>query len=179
VFHKPSREALATLVQQGTATLLTRQRLGCLDHGRVALEVVRRRNYVQGYELIGIADAMVADPQIGVLHDGMRLEIRPTRSEDRATLQLELKLTLTRLNSPVPSVRVPGRLPAESGFLLELPVFANERLETRAKVPADTTLCFGGLASSGGSDQLMIIFMREVGGGASSPAPVASKQEKG
>lgn len=160
--HVQSQKALASLIQQGAATLLTREEIGCIDRSRATLSLVRQKSYLQGYDLLGIEDAMIADPKVGIVEDGMLLDIRPTRSKDRSALELGLKLTLTRLQSPLPTVRVPGRLPTEPGLLMELPVFANERLETTASLPSDKTLFFGGLASRGGGDQLVIVFLREV-----------------
>lgn len=121
VDHDQCEEALAAMIRQGTASLITRQQVGCLDRSRAVVTWVRQKSYVQGYDLLGIEDAMVADPKIGVVKDGMLLDLRPTRSPDRATLELELKLTLTKLESPLPTVRVAGRLPTEGGLLLELP----------------------------------------------------------
>jgi hypothetical protein len=162
--HAQSRKALTTLVEQGAASLLTSEQIGCIDKSRAMISLVRQKSYVQGYDLIGIEEAMIADPKVGVIQDGMLLDIRPTRSKDRDTLELELTLTLTRLNSPLPTVRVPGRLPTEEGLLLELPVFANERLETKATLPTDKTLFFGGLAFQGGGGQVMMIFLRQIEG---------------
>jgi hypothetical protein len=170
VDHARIREALAALVKQRTATALTCEELDCIDKSKAMLSLLRQRSYVQGYDLLGIEDAMVADPKVGVVQDGVVLDIKPTRSQDRATLDLELNLTLTRLESPLPSVRVPGRLPTEPSLLMEVPVFSNERLQTKAKLPADKTLFFGGLASEGGGSQVVMVFLRQLKGDANPAA---------
>ena len=112
---------------------------------------------------MGIPDALIADPRVGITQDGMTLELAPILSgkeegSDRS-LELDLTLTLAKLRNPLPEVRVPGRIPGEAGFLVQLPVFANERLKTKVRLPADKVLFFGGLGSYQ-RDRLLMTFIR-------------------
>ena len=77
------------------------------------------------------------------------------------TFKLDLTLTVARMQRPIPHVRVPGRMPGEHGFYVQVPVFANERLKTEAKLPAGKTLFFGGLASHD-NERLLMTFIRRM-----------------
>lgn len=109
--------------------------------------------YVRDYNVqIGGAQ-VVPDPEIGVVNDGISMDVRPIVSPDRRYITLEMRPTVAVLTPPPPSIATietviggtavgapPGRV-----LEIETPEIEVQRIRTTVVVPDRGTMIIGGL----------------------------------
>lgn len=68
---------------------------------RAAVTVVNQVSFVQGFDVDVANAAFIADPNIGVVQEGIVLDVRPTISFDRKYVTLDVQATVASLVRPI------------------------------------------------------------------------------
>jgi len=100
--------------------------------------------------------SFIADPVIGVIQEGIVLDVRPTVSNDRQFVTLEVRPTITDLDSPIETfttllgagATIPGTvtfIPAANPVTIQLPEIDIRQAETTVRMPDGGSILIGGL----------------------------------
>jgi type II secretory pathway component GspD/PulD (secretin) len=111
---------------------------------RAYMTMLNQVTYVQDFEIQVAQAALIADPVIGVISDGIALDVRPTISEDRDYISLEIRPTVATLLRPI-SEFTSSLAGLTTPVTLQLPELQVASVETTVKVPDGGTVLIGGL----------------------------------
>ena len=75
---------------------LTAPSLTVYNTQRANLTVVNQISFVQDFDVEVAQTSFIADPVIGVVQDGLTLDVRPTVSNDRQYITMELRPTVAQ-----------------------------------------------------------------------------------
>ena len=114
------------------------------------IQVLTNRTYVRDFEPEIAQAAVIAQPELGVVRDGIVLDVRAVASADRRFITLELRPTLAELipdasGNPLPEELVSLGTPNANRVTIQLPELRIQRLRTTATIPDGATLLLGGL----------------------------------
>ncbi len=117
------------------------------------INVLTNRTYVRDFEPEIAQAAVIAQPELGVVRDGIVLDVRAVASADRRFITLELRPTLAELvpdadGDPLPEALVSLGTPNANNVTIQLPELKIQRLRTTATIPDGATLMLGGLKTS-------------------------------
>lgn len=117
------------------------------------IKVLTNRTYVRDFEPEIATGAVIAQPDLGIVKDGIVLDVRAVASADRRFITLELRPTLAELipdasGNPLPTALVSLGTPNANNVTLQLPELSIQRLRTTATLPDGATLLLGGLKTS-------------------------------
>jgi Flp pilus assembly secretin CpaC/tetratricopeptide (TPR) repeat protein len=117
------------------------------------IQVLTNRTYVRDFEPEIAQAAVIAQPELGVVRDGIVLDVRAIASADRRFITLELRPTLAELipdaaGNPLPEAQVSLGTPNANNVTIQLPELKIQRLRTTATIPDGATLLLGGLKTS-------------------------------
>lgn len=117
------------------------------------IKVLTNRTYVRDFEPEIATGAVIAQPELGVVKDGIVLDVRAVASADRRFITLELRPTLAELipgadGDPLPDFLVSLATPNANNVTIQLPELKIQRLRTTATLPDGATLLLGGLKTS-------------------------------
>ncbi|MCB9870819.1 MAG: hypothetical protein H6837_13265 [Planctomycetes bacterium] len=73
------------------------------NNTRANMSVLRQTTYIKDFEVEIAQAAAVANPVIGVVKDGVALDVRPVVSADRRFITMELRPTVLDLVLPIPT----------------------------------------------------------------------------
>ncbi|MGH7161903.1 MAG: type II secretion system protein GspD, partial [Planctomycetota bacterium] len=136
---------------------LTAPSLTVYNTQRAYVNVIRQISYVQDFDVEVAQTSFIADPVIGVIQDGLVLDVRPTISNDRQYVTLEMQPTITNLVTPIATfqtligaaVGIAGaRLtfnPTQNPITIQLPELEIQAMETTARIPDRGSVLMGGL----------------------------------
>lgn len=121
------------------------------QRGNVKSKVVR--TYLRDFEPEIAQAAVIAQPELANLEDGVMLDVRAVASADRRFITLELRPTVIDLvpdaqGNPLPQETVSLGTTNSSEVTIELPELRIQRLRTTATIPDGATLMLGGLKRS-------------------------------
>jgi len=126
------------------ATVLTAPVLTAYDTQRSSIHVINQITYIEDYEVEVAQTAFIADPVVGVIQDGIVFDVRPTVSNDRKYVTLELEPTVADLKLPIPTFTTNlGGL--SFPVTIEIPELTVSRAGTRVIVPDGGSVVIGGL----------------------------------
>ena len=111
---------------------------------RANLTVVNQLSYIQDFDVEVAQTSFIADPIIGVIQDGLTLDVRPTVSNDRHYITLELQPTVAKLSEPIPTFATT----LGSSFtpvIIQLPELRLQRARTTVRLPDGGSIVIGGL----------------------------------
>jgi len=111
---------------------------------RAYMTMLNQVTYVQDFEIQVAQAAMIADPVIGIISDGIALDVRPTISEDRDYVSLEIRPTVATLMRPI-SEFTSSLAGLTTPVTLQLPELQVASVETTVKIPDGGTVLIGGL----------------------------------
>ena len=120
--------------------------------------VVRQEAYIESYELVVTADAAIADPQVGVLQDGIMLVITARNDGESGKTALDFGLTLTEYERPF-KVREIELISAASPVQIQVPEGLVRRLSTSANMGPNDVLVIGGCALPLEDDKVLLAFV--------------------
>jgi type II secretory pathway component GspD/PulD (secretin) len=110
---------------------------------RAYVTVVNQVSFVQGYDVDVANAAFIADPNIGVVQEGIVLDVRPTISFDRKYVTLDVQTTVANLTRPMRSVTTNlGGNSTEVSF--SLPQLDVQDAQTTVVVPDGGSVLLGG-----------------------------------
>lgn len=111
------------------------------------------RTYVRDFEPEIAQAAVIAQPELDNVKEGVILDVRAVASADRRFVTLELRPTIIDLvpdesGNPLPQETVSLATQNSSDVTIELPELRIQRLRTTATIPDGATLMLGGLKKS-------------------------------
>ncbi len=145
VLHAVEKYQTSNVVNAPTLTLRSGQR------GNVkALSIY---SYVRDFEPEIAQSAVIAQPELDNVMQGVMLDVRAVASADRRFVTLELRPTVTALipdetGDVLPDVAVSLGTPGSNDVIIELPELRVQRVRTVATIPDGATLMLGGLKTS-------------------------------
>jgi type II secretory pathway component GspD/PulD (secretin) len=111
---------------------------------RANITLVNQLSFIQDYDVEVAQTAFIADPIVGIIQDGLALDVRPTISNDRKYITLELQPTIATLIRPIPEFQTTlGAL--TTPVRIQLPELVIQKSQTTVKVPDGGSLVIGGL----------------------------------
>ncbi len=111
---------------------------------RAFITVLNQITYVQDMDVEVAQAALIADPQVGVVSDGIVLDVRPTISHDRRYITLELRPTVATLKRPIPEF-TSSLAGLTTPVTLQLPELEVASANTTAVIPDGGTVVIAGL----------------------------------
>ena len=137
--------ALVTAVEKTqSGRTLTSPTITVYNTQRANLTVVNQLSYIQDFDVEVAQTSFIADPIIGIIQDGLTLDVRPTVSNDRKYITLELQPTVAKLVEPI----VTFSTTLGSSFtpvIIQLPELRMQRARTTVRIPDGGSIIIGGL----------------------------------
>jgi type II secretory pathway component GspD/PulD (secretin)/tetratricopeptide (TPR) repeat protein len=127
------------------ATLLTAPKLTAFNTQRANITVVNQISYVKDYDVEVAQAAGIADPIMGVIQDGLVLDVRPTVSNDRKYITLELRPTVATLIRPMPTFSTTLGMIGSTTVTLHIPELVVQKAQATVRIPDGGTIVVGGL----------------------------------
>jgi len=112
---KPSKEALPTvlradqvdgLIKRLGAEVISAPKLTCYNGQNATVTALEQVSFIQEFSVEEKDGVFLLDPTVGIAQDGVSLDIRPVAGTD-GTVRLVATATLTRLQRPFPTLKVP------------------------------------------------------------------------
>jgi len=126
------------------ATEITAPILTIFNRERAYVTVVNQITFIQDFDVDVANSAFIANPNIGVIQEGVVLDVLPTISYDRKYVTLEVHGTVANLLRPIREFTT-----SLAGFTIpvtfQLPELEVQQAETTLRVPDGGTLVLGGL----------------------------------
>ena len=110
--------------------------------GRANLTVMNQVVYVKDFDVEIAQAAVIAQPIVDVLQDGVVLDVRPVVSSDKRFITMELRPTVALLQRPIGTFTT--SLAIGSDVTIEMPVIKIQRARTTVTLPDGATLMIGG-----------------------------------
>jgi type II secretory pathway component GspD/PulD (secretin) len=111
---------------------------------RANITLINQLTYIQDFDVEVAQTAFIADPIIGIIQDGLVLDVQPTVSHDRKYITLTLRPTIANLVRPIPTFTTSlGAF--TTPVTIQVPELRVERAATTVRVPDGGTLLMGGL----------------------------------
>ncbi|MEO0651683.1 MAG: hypothetical protein AAFZ65_13485, partial [Planctomycetota bacterium] len=125
--------------------LVNDQQLSVFNTQRSFVSVINQRAYIQDFDVEVATGQAIADPVINVLIEGVVLEVRPTISQDRKYIRMEIRPTVAEVASLTPfSTNLGGTVGQPVEF--ELPELEVQSIATTAVIPDGGSILLGGLS---------------------------------
>ncbi|NUN47479.1 MAG: hypothetical protein HUU15_01450 [Candidatus Brocadiae bacterium] len=133
------------------ASVVTAPRVTAFNGQRAHILVAQQQAYIQDYDVEIAQNARAYDPVIGIVQDGLVLDVRPIISNDRKYITLEMRPTVARLrvlrlfditpDATADSVATPDTY-------IQLPTIDLQRAQTTVRMPDRGHLILAGLKNS-------------------------------
>ncbi|MBC8369845.1 MAG: hypothetical protein H8E25_07585 [Planctomycetes bacterium] len=131
---------------------LTSVTLSTQNTERAYAAMLNQITYIQDFEVEVALASFIADPTIGVISDGIVLDVRPTIAQDRKTVSLELRPTIATILRPI--AEFTSSLAAlTTPITIQLPELQVASVNTTVVVPDGGTVVIGGLKKLFNIDQ--------------------------
>jgi hypothetical protein len=131
---------------------LTSVTLSAQNTQRAYATMLNQITYVQDFDVEVALASIIADPIVGVISDGIVLDVRPTISQDRRYILLELRPTVATLLRPLPEF-TSSLAGLTTPVTLQLPELQVASANTTAVVPDGGAIVIGGLKKLFNLDQ--------------------------
>lgn len=125
------------------ARLLTAPRLSAFNTQRANITIVTQIPYIRDFEVDVATTAGIANPVVDTILDGMVLEVKPTISNDRRFITVEVQPTIAELVLPIPTFTT--TLGPTSAVTLQLPEIRLQTVQTTVRVPDGGAVVIAGL----------------------------------
>ncbi len=111
---------------------------------RANITLVNQLSFIQDFDVEVAQTAFIADPIVGIVQDGLTLDVRPTVSNDRRYVTLELQPTVATLLRPIPTFTTSlGAF--TTPVTIQIPEITIQKSQTTVRVPDGGTVVIGGL----------------------------------
>ena len=111
---------------------------------RANITLINQLTFIQDFDVEVAQTAFIADPIVGIIQDGVVLDVLPTVSHDRKYITLQLKPTVANLRRPIPTFTTSlGAF--TTPVTIQIPELNVQRAATTVRVPDGGTLLLGGL----------------------------------
>jgi tetratricopeptide (TPR) repeat protein len=136
--------AVITAVQKRRkARVLIAPRLSAFNTQRANITIVNQIPYIQDFELQTATTAAIANPVIDTILDGMVLDVKPTVSNDRRFITIEVQPTVAELALPIPTFTT--TLGPTSAVTIQIPEIKLQTVQTTVRVPDGGAVVIAGL----------------------------------
>jgi len=125
---------------------ITAPRLLIYNNTRANMSVARQTTYIKDFEVEIAQAAAVANPVIGVVKDGVSLDVRPVVSADRKFVTMDLRPTVLDLTLPIPTFTT--TLGVGQPITMQLPQTVLKKVRTTITMPDGGTVLLGGMKIS-------------------------------
>ncbi len=137
---------------------LTAPSLTVYNTQRANITVVNQISFIEDFDVEVAQTAFIADPVIGVIQDGLTLDVRPTVSNDRQFITLELRPTIAELVTPIQTFQTLlgaaiAITAAQNPVTIQLPELDLKVAESTVRIPDRGSVLLGGLKDINVSDQ--------------------------
>jgi type II secretory pathway component GspD/PulD (secretin) len=113
---------------------------------RANITLITQLSFIQDFDVEVAQTAFIADPIVGVIQDGLVLDVQPTVSHDRKYVTMQLKPTIATLQRPIPTFTTSlGAF--TTPVTIQIPTLRVEKAATTVRVPDGGTILLGGLKS--------------------------------
>jgi hypothetical protein len=152
-------QALGTLGDAGAVGPLIRRFQVSGGSGQsVYISQVNQISFIEDFDVEVAQTAFIADPVIGVIQDGLTLDVRPTVSNDRQFITLELRPTIADLVTPIQTFQTLlgaaiAIIAAQNPVTIQLPELDLKVAESTVRIPDRGSVLLGGLKDISVSDQ--------------------------
>ena len=137
-------EAILRAVQKyERLNTLTAPKLTVYNTQRANLTVLNEIAYIKDFDVEIAQAAVIADPIVDKIREGVVLDVKPIVSHDRRFVTLELRPTVATVVRPIRQFQT--QLGVGSAVTLQLPEMHKESVNTTVVVPDGGTLLLGGL----------------------------------
>jgi type II secretory pathway component GspD/PulD (secretin) len=111
---------------------------------RANITLINQLSFIQDFDVEVAQTAFIADPIVGVIQDGLVLDVLPTVSHDRKYVTMQLKPTIATLTRPIPTFTTSlGAF--TTPVTIQIPELKVQRAATTVRVPDGGTVLLGGL----------------------------------
>jgi Flp pilus assembly secretin CpaC len=131
---------------------ITAPRLLVYNNSRASMSVLRHTSYIRDFEVEIAQASAIANPVVDVVRDGVVLDVRPVVSADRKFITMELRPTVMRLETPIPTFTT--TLGVGQPVTIQLPTTTLQRVRTTVTMPDGGTMMLGGMKLSEKADQV-------------------------
>jgi type II secretory pathway component GspD/PulD (secretin) len=133
------------------ASVVTAPRVTAFNGQRAHILIAQQQAYIQDYDVEIAQNSRAYDPVIGIVQDGLVLDVRPIISNDRKYITLEMrptvaKLTVLRLFDITPDATADSV--ATPDTYIQLPTIDLQRAQTTVRMPDRGHLILAGLKNS-------------------------------
>lgn len=134
---------IQTVEKAGKGKTLVAPRLSAYNAQRANISMINQIPYIQDFEVQTAANSAIANPIIDTILDGVVLEVKPTISNDRRFITLEVQPTVADLVLPIPTfVTVLG---PTSAVTIQIPELKIQSARATVRVPDGGAVVIGGL----------------------------------
>ncbi|MBI4879628.1 MAG: hypothetical protein HY812_08225 [Planctomycetes bacterium] len=133
---------LRAVSKYGTTNVVDAPSLTVFNGQRASLSVINHVSYVKDFNVEIAQAAVIAQPIVDVIQDGVVLDVRPVVSSDKRFITMELRPTVALLQRPIDTFTT--SLAIGSDVTIELPVLRIQRARTTVTMPDGSTLMIGG-----------------------------------
>jgi general secretion pathway protein D len=135
---------LRAVEKNAKARTLTAPTITVYNTQRANLTVVNQLSYIQDFDVEVAQTSFIADPIVGIIQDGLTLDVRPTVSNDRRYITLELQPTVADLIEPIPTFST-TLASSFSPVIIQLPELRLQQARTTVRIPDKGSILIGGL----------------------------------
>ncbi|MEK7467439.1 MAG: hypothetical protein AAB074_08500 [Planctomycetota bacterium] len=133
------------------ANVVTAPRVTAFNGQRAHILIAQQQAYIQDYDVEIAQNSRAYDPVMGIVQDGLVLDVRPIISNDRKYITLEMRPTVARLRV----LRLFDITPDATADIItnpdqyiQLPTIDLQRAQTTVRMPDQGTLILAGLKNS-------------------------------
>ena len=126
------------------ATEITSPIITAFNTQRSYITVINQVSFVQGFDVDVATSSFIANPNIGVIQEGIVLDVRPTVSYDRKYITLEIQTTVADLKRPM-RTRATSLGGQTTPVTFQLPELQVSSAFTTVVVPDGGSVILGGL----------------------------------
>jgi general secretion pathway protein D len=123
---------------------LTAPKITVYNTQRANLTVVNQLSYIQDFDVEVAQTSFIADPIVGIIQDGLTLDVRPTVSNDRKWITLELQPTVADLIEPIPTFAT-TLASSFAPVIIQLPELRLQQARLTVRIPDRGSILIGGL----------------------------------
>lgn len=133
------------------AAVVTAPRVTAFNGQRAHILIAQQQAYIQDYDVEIAQNSRAYDPVMGIVQDGLVLDVRPIISNDRKYITLEMrptvaKLRVLRLFDITPDAT--ADVITNPDQYIQLPTIDLQRAQTTVRMPDQGTLIIAGLKNS-------------------------------
>jgi len=141
---------LRAVSKRSTCNIIQAPQLTVYNGERANLTYMNHISYIKDFEPEIAQSAVIAEPVVGIVKDGVILDVRPVVSADRRFVTIELRPTIAILkrddSGSLPTITT--NLGVGESITIELPEMEIKRLRTTVTMPDGATLLLGGMKIS-------------------------------